>query len=85
MIPNHPSPNEPQEIRVNERDGKPRALLYKNRFTPVKEILNIWRIDDEWWRRPISRLYFSVELATGTRVTVFHDLVGGGWYRQHWM
>ena len=45
----------------------------------------MWRIDDEWWRKPISRLYYLLEFTTGSRFTVFQDLITGRWYRQNWM
>jgi hypothetical protein len=51
----------------------------------VKEVLNIWRIDEEWWRKPISRLYYLVEFTSGSRFTVFQDLITGQWYRQNWV
>ncbi|MBI4212728.1 MAG: hypothetical protein HY534_00280, partial [Chloroflexi bacterium] len=48
----------------------------------VSQILDQWRIDDEWWRKEISRRYFRVVLANGAVVTIFHDLVGDGWFLQ---
>ncbi len=45
-------------------------------------IREIWRIDDEWWRRPISRLYHQVVLENGKMMTLYRDLVEGGWYVQ---
>jgi hypothetical protein len=50
--------------------------------TPVVEILDRWRIDDEWWRQEISRLYYHVALEGGRLVTLFNDLIGGGWFLQ---
>lgn len=41
-----------------------------------------WRIDDEWWRRPISRDYRAVVLDDGRPVTLYHDLLDGRWYVQ---
>jgi hypothetical protein len=46
------------------------------------EISDRWRIDDEWWRKEISRMYFRVVLAGGRIVTVFQDLIEGGWFLQ---
>jgi hypothetical protein len=48
----------------------------------VAEISDRWRIDDEWWRKEISRMYFQVVLAGGRIVTVFQDLIEGGWFLQ---
>lgn len=56
----------------------------------MARIREIWRIDDEWWRRPISRLYHEVVLVTGAILTLYRDLREegpeeggpgeGGWY-----
>jgi hypothetical protein len=57
--------------RGRRRMGEPRL---------IEVILESWRIDDEWWRRPISRLYHEVVLETGGTLVLYRDLVGGGWY-----
>ena len=49
----------------------------------VAAIQDRWRIDDEWWRAPISRLYYQLLLEGGLLLTVFCDLRAGGWYLQH--
>ena len=49
----------------------------------IVQIVDVWRIDDEWWRTPVSRHYFLVELDDGIVRTMFQDLVGDGWYEQH--
>ncbi len=48
----------------------------------VEGILEIWRIDDEWWRAPISRRYYELMLDGGKRVMLFEDLVTGEWWMQ---
>jgi hypothetical protein len=48
----------------------------------VEAVLESWRIEDEWWRHPISRRYFEVLLASGGRVVLFEDLVSGEWFVQ---
>lgn len=48
----------------------------------VEAILESWRIDDEWWRQPISRAYLELMLEGGKRVVVFQDLVTGLWFMQ---
>jgi len=70
---------------VITREGRPKAVKYRTRLLQVKEVLNIWRIDDEWWRKPISRLYYAVEVTSGARFTIFQDLITGQWYRQNWV
>jgi hypothetical protein len=59
----------------------------------VAEILDRWRIDDEWWRpvvredgsigrAEVSRLYFHVALRNRQLLVIFRDLIDGGWYAQ---
>jgi hypothetical protein len=48
----------------------------------VQQILEIWQIDDEWWRERISRRYATLALEDGQTVTVFRDLITMGWYLQ---
>jgi hypothetical protein len=48
----------------------------------VETILEMWRIDDEWWRQLISRCYFSVLLEGGAHVVLFEDLVTHEWFMQ---
>ena len=48
----------------------------------VVQIREIWRIDDEWWREPVARLYFDVVLEEGKRTILYRDLTDGRWYRQ---
>ena len=75
--------NLPEPVWVEEDvDGLPLALKGKRR-QPVTAIEDRWRIDDEWWRaEPVTRLYYSVRLASGQRQVLYKDLASGGWYRQ---
>jgi len=41
-----------------------------------------WRIDDEWWREPISRDYRTIVLDDGKVITLYHDLLDNLWYAQ---
>lgn len=95
---NEPSPIEvrghpPQAEEVRERSSDdpasdaglltPDSVLWQQRWRRVMEVLERWRIDDEWWRsRPVSRLYYAVLLEGGKRLEIYHDLVDGRWYAQ---
>ncbi len=48
----------------------------------VEEIIEVWRIDDEWWRAPISRRYVEVVLEGGGHMVLFEDLATGSWFLQ---
>jgi hypothetical protein len=78
------SPYNPEKIEIAAQEGRPFVVRLKKRPVLVKDVVNMWRIDEEWWRKPISRLYFSLELENGAMITVFRDLLGGCWYKQHW-
>jgi len=76
--------NRPRPLRVEAgEDACPAAVWLSGRRYAVEAVLERWRIDDEWWRpRPVSRLYYSLLLEDGRTVTVYRDLVSGGWAKQ---
>ena len=77
--------NMPRPIQVAvDDDGLPASVVRSGRRVAVTAIEDTWRIDDEWWRDEISRLYYQLELADGTTITVFEDLMKGGWYAQRY-
>jgi hypothetical protein len=77
--------NVPREVRVTaDEEGSPVFVWLSNRQRRVVRIRNVWRIDDEWWRQEIARLYFELELSDGSVITVFQDLISGNWSRQRY-
>jgi hypothetical protein len=48
----------------------------------VEAIQETWQVDVEWWRTPLSRLYYRVVLENGRLMILFRDLLDGTWYRQ---
>lgn len=71
----------PAAVEANQYE-EPEAIVVQGRFQRVRAILDSWRIDDEWWRDEIARRYFALELENGRKMTVYHDLVGDGWFAQ---
>lgn len=67
---------------VETQGNRPLILIARGRQTRIVQIQDIWRIDDEWWHRPISRYYYQVVLADGTSRAIYHDLIAGSWYAQ---
>lgn len=66
-----------------DKDGGPVAVHLSIGRCVVKEVLETWRIDDEWWRkRPVSRVYFHLLLEDGRTATVYCDLVRSAWFSQ---
>ena len=65
--------------------GEPVAVAAGKPGTRPKKVAAVrerWRIDDEWWRRPLSREYLAVVLEDGRPLTLYHDRVEGGWWVQ---
>jgi hypothetical protein len=48
----------------------------------VAAVRDRWRIEDEWWREPISRRYYQVVLDDGTVRTLYRDAIGDRWFEQ---
>jgi hypothetical protein len=70
------------DVRADE-EGEPVYVRLTGR--PARKVASVreaWRIDDEWWRQPISREYRAVVLDDGRLVTLYHDLLDGRWYAQ---
>ena len=75
--------NTPRPLRVREGNGgRPHFLHLKGGVRKVRQILEIWQVDDEWWRDPISRRYARLVLEDGRIVTVYRDLLSRRWYLQ---
>jgi len=89
-VPHRPSPSPlrpldrpvPVEVRSHPDTGAPHLVMDRRAPRRVEQVVESWRIDDEWWRAPISRRYHRVILAGGRPMTLFQDLVEGKWYRQ---
>ena len=67
------------QVRTGANDTPVQVRLAR---TPL-QVLSIrerWRIDDEWWRAPIHRIYHQVVLEDGRVVTLYRDLTDGRWY-----
>jgi hypothetical protein len=70
---------------ILDEAGAPVAVAAGRRSARAKRITTVrerWRIDDEWWRRPLSRDYLSVVLEDGRALTLYRDRIEGGWWVQ---
>lgn len=75
--------NLPVPVSVAADDGgTPKAVTIDEVSRAVVSVRERWRVDDEWWRRPISREYVEVVLDDGRRLVLFRDLLTGEWFRQ---
>lgn len=75
--------NEPQALHVDvTAQGNPARVVLRGKRIQVVQIQDCWRVDDEWWRIPLSRRYVQAVLENGKIMTLYHDLVEGRWYTQ---
>ena len=72
-------PEPPITVEVDNQ-GRPAALTWQPR-EPVREVVNRWRVDDDWWRVPISRTYCTVTTPT-MLLEVYRDDRAGDWHLQ---
>ncbi len=87
----------PSPVRIRmDRKGNPVEVCHLSRYgagnqhrsgsrrsaKTVVSIREVWRVDDEWWRQPISRLYHEVVLENGKMMMLYRDLTDGSWYTQ---
>ena len=69
-------------VRTDEF-GEPEFVNLPGKPTRHVEIIREhWRIDEGWWRQPMSREYRTVILDGGGSITLYHDLLKGLWYVQ---
>ncbi len=76
--------NRPIPVRVVVRDGVPALVARRGRpFVGVEAVLDRWELTDRLWTgEPVRRVYFTVLLANGRRLTVFYDGPAGRWFEQ---
>lgn len=75
--------NSPRNITVvADEHGCPISIPDRSASKHVAEILDTWRVSDEWWRRNISRHYFELLLDDGCHLIVFNDLATNEWFTQ---
>ncbi len=72
-----------EPVRVHrDAQGRPESVVLKGKVLEVASIREAWRIDDEWWRTPLSRWYFQLVLENGRLLTVYRDLRSRRWFAQ---
>ena len=82
--------NMPIPIQVStELDGQLASVVETDKDRPiasrVEQVIDLWEIEDEWWRKkPIQRRYFRLLMGTGRVMTIFKDLSSGEWFRQEY-
>jgi len=75
-------PPQPIDVKTDEK-GRLVAVRIGHRYLSA-QVMDRWRIDDEWWRGElIARAYFMLLLEDGRMVTMYSDLNYDRWYIQN--
>lgn len=64
------------------QEQNPEFFYWQGQQHQVLEIVKKWRIQTDWWRKPIWRDYFKMITHSGLLVVVYHDLQTTTWYLQ---
>ena len=73
VLPFYPSENGDERSRATDSEVVGKA---------VESVIEIWHVDDEWWREPISRRCVEVILEGGKHVVLYEDLTTSDWFMQ---
>ncbi len=78
--------NEPQAVDVRcDAQGLPVAVHLRKRWRNVERVVDVWRIDDEWWsKQELSRLYVRVTIDGSRPLTLFRDMREATWWQQRY-
>jgi len=70
----------PRPMQVEVRTGVPVTLVIAGEQHPVVCITDMWLVEDECWRQPVRRQYFSLQTGDGLLYTIYYDCVADRWY-----
>lgn len=82
--------NMPIAVNVTSTsDGQPISVAENRngRSVPskVENVIDLWELDDEWWRaESIRRRYYRLLMESGRVMTVFKDLSTDEWFCQEY-
>lgn len=68
------------EIVEKNDPGCPASFMLQGRMEHVAQICNVWKVDDNWWRRPTVRDYFKLQMESGLLCVIYHECLEDTWY-----
>lgn len=72
-----------EPIQVDaDSSGWPQRIVWAGTQHRIDQISDHWRVDLEWWRGRIWRMYFVVVTTSGLLIELYHDLLADRWYLQ---
>jgi hypothetical protein len=70
-----------RRVRVTvDAQGRPQQVTSAGAVRRVTQICNRWRVDLDWWRKPVARDYWKVVLDDDVLCEFFHDLEDHVWF-----
>lgn len=74
----------PSPVKVSCSGDTPKRVgAGPEAWRAVDRVVDLWEVDTEWWTSdPVRRRYWRLALTDGGLMTVYHDLIAGGWFRQ---
>ncbi len=68
---------------LEDAKQNPVAVTLYEVSVPIESIEERWEDEEFWWRdNPVVRVTYQVRLEDGQQLTVFKNLLTGGWYWQ---
>ena len=78
--------NVPQSVLVELDEAGLPNIVVTDATEPdpkiVEAVVEVWKIEDEWWRDRISRRCVEVVLEGGKHVVLYEDQTTGKWFLQ---
>ena len=78
------STSTPMPTKVQEdAEQRPVAVTLYGVSVPIESIEERWEDAGDWWKdNPLVRVTYQVTLEDGQRLTIFKNMLTGGWYWQ---
>ena len=72
----------PTPARVEVVAGIPVRVLAGGSPREVQQVCARWRVEGDWWRRPVSREYWKLELGGAEELLcdLYRDQLTGEWW-----
>ena len=81
---NAPATAVPMPIVVQEDyEQRPIAVMLGGATLGIASVDDRCEVEEDWWKdNPVVRMDYQITLADGSQLTIFKNMVHGGWYRQ---
>ena len=68
-----------------QEDGehRPISLKWNGGIQRVASVDDRCEVEEDWWKdNPVVRMFYRVTIEDGQRLTIFRNMVHGGWYQR---